>query len=371
MRLTGQQGTRIPSLDGLRALSIVLVLLGHGGDSIPFASKVPIWASVVLENSGFGVFVFFVISGFLITSLLIQERSKSGTISIKNFYIRRAFRIWPAFYVLIAVVALLGLTHRIPLRLGELLAAALYFWNYYPAGATWYLGHTWSLAIEEQFYFFWPLTVRIIGNSRAAYFAIGTIAFSPLIRVASYFLLPQSRPYIPIMLHTRADALMFGAAAALLYQNVRFQQLLKICFRSHLPVFAGIFAFLISPQLARYWRGSYQLTIGWTLEGMAVMLMMIWAVQHHTGLIGRILNSRLAVHIGLISYSLYLWQQVFLAHSTAIIHRFPLNFILAFVAAELSYRLVEQPFLKMRARISENRTRKTVLQEVSVAPACS
>lgn len=297
--------------------------------------------------------MFFVISGFLITSLLLKERAQSGTINIKSFYIRRAFRIWPAFYALFAVVATLGLTHTISLHAGEAIAAGLYLWDYYPAGATWYLSHTWSLAIEEQFYFLWPLTLKLARNIGGVRIAIGVIALSPCIRVINYLVFPGLRGHIPVMLHTRADALMFGAALAILYCHADCQVFLQACFRLRLHIFASLFLFLISPVLACYLAGKYLLPVGWTLDGVAVVLMLAWTIQNPKSWIGKLLNSRLAVHIGLISYSLYLWQQMFLGHPHSAIFRFPINFVLAFVAAEVSYKFIERPFLRIRARFSE------------------
>jgi peptidoglycan/LPS O-acetylase OafA/YrhL len=343
---------RIPSLDGLRAFSILLVLMGHGAATVPAGWQPSEWSSAIIENSSLGVYVFFVISGFLITRLLMKERQKTGNISIKDFYIRRAFRIWPAFYVFWLAVLILGGIGAIQLHVGEAIAAGLYAWNYYPGGQTWFLGHTWSLAVEEQFYLLWPVTLRLLGNSRGRFFSAAVILLSPVVRVATYFLFPQLRGHIPIMLHTRMDSLMFGSLAALLYDEPRFQRFLEKCYWLRLPALAAIFVIFVSSQLARVGKGSYLLTVGWTIDGCCICLLLLWSIQHESSTMGKLLNCGPIVHLGLISYSLYLWNQLFLTPlNQTVSGRFPLNFFILFAVAECSYRRVEQPFLRLRESV--------------------
>jgi peptidoglycan/LPS O-acetylase OafA/YrhL len=352
---------RIPSLDGLRAVSILLVVFGHGRGSFPFSVPKPI--DVVITYANLGVSIFFVISGFLITSLLLKEQSQRGSISIRDFYIRRAFRIWPALYFFLAVIACVAIAGVVAVRPMELAAAGLYFWNYYPGGSTYFLGHTWSLAIEEQFYLAWPLLLSKC--RRVRWIAIGGIVASPVIRLATYFLVPTVRAHIPIMFHTRWDMLMYGALAALLHKEPWFENLLRKCFGLRLHIAGAAFIFLISPQLAEVWKGAYLLPVGWTLEGAAITLMLLWAIQKRDALIWRLLNSRPLVHIGVISYSLYLWNVVFLAsENKTALGKFPINIVLSFLAAELSYRFVEKPILNLRKRLAERPSRTSLAAEV-------
>lgn len=134
---------RYPSLDGLRAVSISLVIAHHlGVSSLPV-----IWR---LDIGNLGVRTFFVISGFLITSLLLAEREKVGRIDIKAFYLRRLFRIVPAYWVFLSAMA-------VSVPVAALLPSLLYYANYsHPALL---VGHTWSLSVEEQFYLIWPLAL--------------------------------------------------------------------------------------------------------------------------------------------------------------------------------------------------------------------
>lgn len=148
---------RIPSLDGLRAISIFLVVIGHVSLSFPHSGR---WVNFFLQifgNSDVGVLIFFVISGFLITTLLLQEFEKTGNICLSNFYLRRSFRIFPAFYCYMGVVFFLWMAGNIHLTWAVFGTAALFLRNYgslfihsFPTG-DWFVGHTWTLAVEEQF----------------------------------------------------------------------------------------------------------------------------------------------------------------------------------------------------------------------------
>ncbi|MEO7329892.1 MAG: acyltransferase, partial [Minicystis sp.] len=150
---------RIPSLDGLRAISILVVLFGHMAGTRNFAfsflDRLP-----TSELANFGVRVFFVISGFLITRLLFEEHARSGTVSLRGFYLRRTLRIFPAFYVFVAVVLVLDRLGKITLLPYDALTALTYTMNFHPtASRSWQVGHLWSLSVEEQFYLLWPAIV--------------------------------------------------------------------------------------------------------------------------------------------------------------------------------------------------------------------
>src|SRR5436853_6665467 len=141
---------RIPSLDGLRAISITLVVLSH----------LVKWKHIALAplqaDGGLRVQIFFVLSGYLITKLLLTEYDRTSTISLREFYIRRAFRIFPAAFVFLAIV--------VPLYWHEMrwyhVAAAFFYVANMDIARPWVFGHLWSLSIEEQFYLLWPLALK-------------------------------------------------------------------------------------------------------------------------------------------------------------------------------------------------------------------
>jgi len=353
---------RLPSLDGLRGLSILLVLLGHAAATMPPLPPTPRLLHPLLliaANAGLGVNFFFVISGYLITYLLLKELQGTGTISFFNFYLRRITRIFPAFYTFLAVISLLTLFGVINLRPADIVAAACFLWNYLPWTSGWWLGQTWSLSIEEQFYLLWPMTMFLLGPGRAAKLAIVLIVIEPLLRVASYHWWPSSRNHIPIMLHTRADILMFGCLLALIENDQAFINLTQRFLRPPAITAAAVFVFLLDPLLASRFHGGYLLTIGFTLQGAGIALIVLALMRYPQTRTGRLFNSPALRSIGLISYSLYLWQQVFLTPlNTTLSGAFPLNLMCAIAVAAVSYYSIEQPILRLRPRLSAFLVRK-------------
>ena len=145
---------RIPSLDGLRTLSIFLVIALHTIQRYAINHTVStVWYGIF--NGSTGVLIFFVISGYLITRLLLNEHQKSGSISLRGFYLRRAMRILPPLYVYVAVLLILGWAGRLAITKLDIVSALFFFHNYAPS-SMWALEHFWSLSTEEQFYLIWP-----------------------------------------------------------------------------------------------------------------------------------------------------------------------------------------------------------------------
>ena len=348
---------RIPSIDGIRALSIALVLVGHSSSTYSHKS---VWANTLLTvfgNAGLGVLIFFVISGFLITTLLLNEYEKKGKINLADFYFRRTYRIFPAFYCYMGVVACLWLLGAVHLSWPVFGMAAIFLRDYaslitrsHPTG-DWFVGHTWTLSVEEQFYWLWPLCLVRVKPKYAVVTALLLVVLTPILRTAEYLAVPKTRDLLPIMLHTRMDSLMAGSLAALLYKDERFQLVLKRLYFYKIPILAALLTFFVFPFLGARFRGMFYLPVGWTLENLGVVLVLLWAIDHPTSKVGLALNGRMLVHIGIISYSLYLWQQLFLTDLTAFFwNRFPLNLLFTLLAAELSYFAVEKPVLTWRNR---------------------
>jgi len=168
--------------------------------------------------------------------------------------------------------------------------------------------------------------------------------------VANYALVPAMRSHIGIMGHTRADSLMIGALAAILYAKPGFQHFVNRLFAWHLPLAGGCFLLLVNPFLEAKGRGGYMLSVGFLLQSLLIAAIMLWSIQNSDRWFGRILNSRVAVHVGSISYSLYLWQQIFLTPLNKVTGWFPLNLVCTFAVAECSYWFVERSFLAWRKK---------------------
>lgn len=346
---------RIPSLDGLRAISISMVLAGHAASGIAALRGWPL-LFYTLFNGNRGVSVFFVISGFLITSLLSQEEQVIGRISLKNFYMRRAFRILPPFWVFLAGVVLFWKLGVFATR-WQHLAIAFTFLRDYVSG-DWWTGHSWSLSMEEQFYLLWPATLVFIGRRKSLWICSVLILAAPVIRLLSHLLITgKLGPIENFMFHMRMDSLMFGCALAMVHKSAGFQRFVKRIL--HWPGMMLCFGFFLiaSGFLSYRFQGYYMLPFGHTLEGVAISYLLLYFVTKPESIGGRFLNSRILVHVGVISYSLYLWQQLFLTDllGSSALGKFPLNLIATFIAAELSWKLVEQPALKLRRRFERLR----------------
>jgi peptidoglycan/LPS O-acetylase OafA/YrhL len=344
-----QAGSRnIPSLDGLRAVSVLMVIAAHMSGSlarlIPF---VPFWLYLVW--GALGVQTFFVISGFLITHLLLKELNASGTISLKRFYFRRALRIFPAFYVYMAVALAVTLAGWAAGNLQAFVVAGTYTQNYLGGGSE-LLEHTWSLSLEEQFYLLWPATLVFLGTRKSSKLAVWVILLSPVSRIVTYYLAPNHRALLGAMLHTGLDSIMFGCLLAILWRNPRFNQIVQPVVRGWAAAIAAAFVLGLGPVLlqARF-RGSYSLVFGLTLNAICLSLILLYVVRVPGSAVGRLLNTAVLRHLGVISYSLYLWQQMFTGVNS--VRFFPWSLPAILACAELSYWLVERPSLRLRERL--------------------
>ena len=356
MAATSESG-RIPSLDGLRAISIVLVLFGHlaGTRSFP----VPYHAADFFDLGSLGVRVFFVISGFLITGILLREVRASGGIDLPRFYFRRTLRIFPPYYAFLAVAIVGGAAGALELNQGDILHALTYTMNYHPE-RSWHLGHTWSLAVEEQFYLLWPALLLLLGRRRGLWLAAIFVVMAPVIRVGAWDLVPSIRFGMSHRFEMAADSIAIGCVLAGIDGWLRRQHLYARLLTSRLFVVVPIAVVAIGTLQNRP-RSSAVLS---TAMNVGIALCVHRSVQYPHDAIGRVLNARPLVWVGLSSYSLYLWQQVFLNRaSSAAVCEFPLNVALAFVAATLSYYAIERPALRYRGRLEAWIFRRAVSTE--------
>jgi len=347
-------GGRIPSLDGLRALSITFVLLAHLCGTRFFVLGTDVFR-VLGDFGNLGVRIFFIISGFLITSLLLKERVTDGRISLKNFYIRRVLRIFPAAYAFISIIWIAGILGLLQVGRADFLAACSYTMNYLrPHG--WNLGHLWSLAVEEQFYLIWPLALCVAGKKRGMLVAGIMFALGPLTRYACTHYAPDCVWLGDNSFLSNADALASGCLLSGLWGRLGISK--------HYYRFQRSWLFLVVPLVAGVCVSTslYMKGLKVSLLNVCIALCIDWCVRRHDVVIGRILNWRPIAFVGVLSYSLYLWQQPFLNRSSFhFINAFPVNLLLAFTLAAVSYFCVEIQFLKLRKRF--------LAKKVPVAPS--
>jgi peptidoglycan/LPS O-acetylase OafA/YrhL len=353
-------GGRIPSLDGVRAIAILLVLYSHA--SIPGHSTYLIAA--VKGRSGFlGVQIFFVLSGFLITALLLREIARRGRVSRSGFYLRRALRILPAYLVYLAVVAVLPRSAEDELTGRDWLTALTYTVNFHSLPIPWPISHVWSLSVEEHFYLAWPLVMAAASLAGARWAALCCIIFCSCFRCVGMLFFPDAGPSLDLWTFGRMDDIAFGCLLALLAHVPAWRGRLDWV-AARLPVLvAAAGALALSQVLGTRMVGSRLFSpagfavaaaLSNTVNALCIALL-LWAVMTRPcGVVGQALNGRLLSGIGAISYSLYLWHVLFCDPEPGIVNAFPQNIVLMFAAALLSYHLVEKRFLALKDRLSED-----------------
>lgn len=350
----------IPSLDGLRAVSIMLVMLGH------FVSpKVP---------GGLGVLIFFVISGFLIARLLLAEYKTTGTISLPSFYGRRFLRLYPVIVVFTAVIVGLSLVRGYPVNLVEPLSALLYFANYLyssfslPGARAGEMPFSifWSLSVEEHFYIIFPPLLLMLGLRpvRLVLVLVAVLVACLLSRTIVALLHPEylGTHFFYFRTEFRLDSLAIGVLVAVLCESEPGRRVLTWLTRPA-AVGAGlatVFACLILRD------PFFRETLRYTLLNVAVATLIVAVVfSGRYAIVARVLNSGPAVWIGRISYSIYVWHLVVAmilkagewASGWALVL---VEFGGTLVLAAASYYLVEQPFVGLRHRLRGRAPRPVV-----------
>lgn len=340
---------RIPSLDGLRALSIGLVILSHllGTRGFPFGPR----ALGTIGDFGYlGVKVFFVISGYLITSLLIKEHDRSGTISLIGFYQRRMWRIFPAFYAFVAAMCLAWAFGSLVLDGPDVLAAVTYTMNYH-YDRSWELGHIWSLSIEEQFYLVWPFLFLLAGRKRVVLVSTLMIVLAIGFRAIAWFQFHSDNlveEAYPCVMDSIAVGCLLAGLRTRLDTSKTYQRFLGSPLFLIAPIAVAVFQYPSRPEVAY--------TIGTTIVNLGIALCVDRSVRKPDDIFGKVLNWSPLVWIGTLSYSLYLWQEPFLNHlARSELNTFPVNLILALICAVGSYYLIEKPTLALRDRRAARR----------------
>ncbi len=347
--------TRLPSLDGLRAISIIGVLYSHLSITphFRFTDNPIVLFLLSLIAGDNGVNVFFVISGFLITSLLINEEGRNGKLNLKAFYIRRIFRILPVYLVFLLVTFVCSRFGWVrDMDVQSFLPPLTFTTGALPIATGWTLAHTWSLSVEEQFYLLWPLTLVMTHSMRTRnILIIGAILLIPILRAIYYYKTHNSLYYsFPV----RGDAILMGCLLAV---N---RSYFEAAFASRLRTRLGLLAlaalcygvhFLAERQLL----GMVTVPMGiWVHAAFASLLIIAYTIVPNTkSVFYGLLNSRVMGFIGVLSYSLYIWQQFFLQKAVTVVHGwkyFPINMVCVFCVAICSYYFLERPFLAIRKK---------------------
>lgn len=327
-----KQSMRIPSLDGWRGIAILLVLLDHGR-----------YALRLDQNPGdstghHGVTLFFVLSGFLITSRLMHEKATTGKIDLRKFYLRRVFRLLPCAWVFLAFAALVScVSADRSIALPNILSAVFFYRNYDYLFAPFQgiTGHFWSLSIEEQFYLVWPSLLILAGMKRSRWVAIAGAAATALYRWHKWSTLASLPLIYTLGTHLRADALLVGCAAALLAPTLR----------------PYLRAWMALPLLGGFVLCIHHYHSLIPLRESVIVALLLTVTSTVSSPVFRILDVKPLAFLGAISYSLYVWQQPFMAPYSNYVSFFFAACLLTAVAL-ISYYCIERPAQAFGQRIA-------------------
>jgi peptidoglycan/LPS O-acetylase OafA/YrhL len=340
------QPSHLPGLDGLRGVSIIIVIIGH-----------LIWANNLKFFIGyFGVNIFFVISGFLITTILLKEKVNKGFISLKRFYVRRILRIMPVAYLYIFILILLNIIFKLNISFRSFATAALYLKNIpFRNSGEWYTGHFWSLSVEEQFYLIFPALLVVFKN-KYVFIIISMILLIKTSEFVAYSGITEPNSILHYAVFGIVDVFGNGTIEILigsLTSLLLFKQIIKF---DHIKI--------------NYWISSILLVVAFLIDTFFynnIISSIIFSVcisfvilnnLYQLDFLGSLLSNKVLVKIGLLSYSIYIWQQLFLKNqpwsqsfksSNSII----LNLIVFSATVLASYYLYESKFLRLKDKIMD------------------
>jgi len=356
---TGLQKSHLPSLDGIRAVAVALVVFYHLG--IP---GIP---------GGMGVLIFFVLSGFLITWLLLKEEERFGHISLKLFYARRTLRIFPAFYVYWFLIVGLWVVSSRHIIWPQAISSFFYLDNYYQAifgDPNTGLSHTWSLGVEEQFYILWPLTFLLLkNNGRRIRFLLWSIAAVWLYRELLIFVVHRSQGYIYEAFDTRADHLMIGCVLAVALRQRVWSRLWHLLVASPSRMWLTVTGLVISAALSHSLHAIYRDSLAFIVDPILAAFLIVQGTAYSSSALGKSLNWGWVRYLGAISYSIYLYHPLAMGFGEKLFRKLPglaplapLGAVIAVIAvASASYWLLEQPLQKLRARFSPRQSAPDLL----------
>lgn len=348
--------SHVPSLDGLRAIAVLLVMFYHLELLVP-------GLRMVAPGGFLGVDVFFVLSGFLITSILLKEYSQTARISLSGFYLRRTLRLVPAFWLFL-IVLYLGGDLLLPVKEAAIIYSENNFlysltylmnWHRGLGAVTGNLNHTWSLAIEEQFYVIWSLLLfKAFGISMSRkQIAVGTACLI-VILVIQRAVRTAGGTDIDVLYYstdTRIDAILIGCLTSLIYcwklippAALKSRMFDRITLASLIVGSGIVISFQHQDRLLYYGFLS--------IFSVSTAVSILWLVSRETSLVHKVLEIRGLRWIGQISYGLYLWHYVLYEFAKNAVPDTMIQVVLgiglAFGVSVLSFYFLEQPILRLK-----------------------
>jgi peptidoglycan/LPS O-acetylase OafA/YrhL len=339
---------RVPCLDGFRAISIILVILAHLQPQI----HAQLSRQIPTPNGHLGVTFFFVISGFLITLLMLRERERTHKISLKGFYIRRVLRIFPVFFTYLGIIFIFQ-------KMGCITINWKLTWISYLASlpnlyTNSDVGHLWSLSVEEHFYFIWPFLLAKLKLEKSKKLLFVYLLSLPLLRFIVWTYL---RRWIDIDFCsvTQMGSIAMGCLGAFMVYGMALNSW-TVHLQQNAPryVLASCVAFVGSLVLGGL-SGKYGIALYDPINSFCMMVFMLGIMYSEKSLLFKIACVKPVTAIGVLSYSLYLWQQPLTGKGFAVnvSNYLIVNIILIVILSLLSYHFVEMPFLKWKEKYRE------------------
>lgn len=352
---TNPQTTRYRALDGLRGIAILLVLLPHFGIN-HYLRQI----GLNIE-SNIGVHIFFVLSGFLVTTLLLNERITTGTVNLKYFYIRRILRIVPVAYLYLLVLMILNLIFALHIPAFDFLQSFIFFKNS-PLLSSYYTAQYWSLAVEVQFYLVFP--ALLVLNARLYFwFILSIVILVPFVAITSNYFPSLYNYYTPLTWFAKLcryafwkgpTIILIGSVFAILLFRYKFD-FSRIGKLRYLSIMLLLLTTVIcSPRFLFYFKyiAEYVSAI---MFGFIILMSV-----NADNVLSKILRSTLMVKIGLLSYSIYIWQQLFVGNQAwhpwlKFMRPCPVwvlilvKFVAIYFIAALSFKF-EQRFLRLKQK---------------------
>ena len=353
--MTTDKNIYIPSLDGIRAVAALLVFFAHVGLRV----------GLNLAPGGFGVTIFFFLSGYLITTLLRLERERTGAISLRHFYLRRAYRIFPPMYLVLCLNLTLAFAGIAPSNLtaGAVIAQFAHFSNYYMlwSGTSHIVpgtGALWSLAVEEHFYLLYPLMLSLLLRRttyrQTAIALLGLCAVVLAWRCYRVFDLGLHGDYTYEATDCRFDSLLYGCIMGIALNPALDRNILDFGKRVWLVALTASGAVLLFCFVFR--DESFRETFRYTLQGVALFPIFFCAIRHKDWPLFAWLNNNWVRRLGVISYTFYLIHLTTLSQAADLVHYnlllTPLlGFVFAVAFSTIVYFLIERPLSRLRHKL--------------------
>jgi len=349
------QNAHFPSLDGIRGIAVIMVLLFHLRLSYNYFYT-------TLFNGKLGVIIFFVLSGMLITTLCIKEKVATDDISLKDFYIRRALRIFPVAYLYIIVVVILKFIFKLDISYINILGTCFYLMNftsffrkYY---SSWYTGHFWSLSVEEQFYLIIPFILK--RKFKAYLLVILSIVFLMPLFISLQYVFPiLNTGFLYAFTHYLIK--FQGIAVGCLFSVLMFKYPIDKWVSGRFKAVLNIIAFVLILTIPYDDLFNLESVFTGLLISILIGYLIVSNIVPGTDFVFKFLNFKALKTIGILSYSIYIWQQIFTSNDSKLpsfITTAPYNIICIIIISVCSYYFYERAFLKLKSRFSRVKANK-------------